>query len=196
MLHTHPAGSMAGVMAKRSLSKGAWVAPANEAIQDTLATVAPLDLATEQTLHAASINPIRLRPQGLVTWNNATLSLDPDLANINVRRLLILLRRLALTEGQRYAFAPHSTAFRRRVKQQFEQVLSRLFDLGAFSGSSPVEAFQVVIEDVANRQNAVEQGQLTVELRVAPSQPLTFITVRLIQTTSGLTVQEGLLNGG
>ena len=196
LLHMHPAGSIAGIMASRSLSKGAWVAPANEPIREMLATVSPLNLATEKRLHLVGINPIRLRPQGMVTWSNATLSQDVDLANINVRRLLILLRRLALREGQRYVFSPHSSAFRRRVKQQFEQVLTRLFELGAFSGSRPTEAFQVVIEDALNRQNRVEQGQLTVELRVAPSQPLTFITVRLVQTSDGLTVQEGLFNGG
>ncbi len=45
LLQTHPAGSMAGIMAKRSLSKGSWIAPANEVIQDVLSTVESLDLA-------------------------------------------------------------------------------------------------------------------------------------------------------
>ena len=193
--HTSPTGSISGIMATQSLRKGAWTAAANKAIQNMIATVSPLNTTEEKTLHAAHINPIRFRPQGLVTWNNATLSSDLDLANIGVRRLLILLKRLAVREGQRYAFSSHTTAFRRRIKQQFENILTRLFDLGAFAGSSPAEAFQVVIEDAASHHYAVEQGQMKTELRIAPSQPMTFITVRLIQTSHGLTVQEDLING-
>jgi len=196
LIHTHPAGSMVGVMASRSLRQGAWVAPANEVIQNALSTLPRLSLEDEQTLYRSGINPIRQIARGFVAWGSYTQSADLDLEDLNVRRLLILLRRLALREGQTYVFAPHSDAFRRRVQQQFEQVLARLFDLGAFAGRTPAEAYQVVIDDTLNTQNTIERGQLIVELRVAPSQPMTFITVRLVQTDStGLTLQEVRVNG-
>ncbi len=196
LIHTHPAGNMAGVMASRSLNRGAWIAPANEVLQDTLATLPLLRLADEQALYAAGINPIRKTAQGFVAWGGYTQSSDPDLEDFNVRRLLILLRRLALREGQTYVFAPHSNAFRRRIKQQFEQVLARLFERGAFAGRIHAEAYQVVIDDTLNRQSTIEKGQLIVELRVAPSQPLTFMTVRLVQSESHLlTVQEVRTHG-
>lgn len=197
LIHTHPAGSMAGVMAARSLNRGAWIAPANEVLQDTLATLPSLSLPDEHTLYGAGINPIRQTPQGFVAWGSYTQNPDPELEDLNVRRLLILLRRLALREGQTYVFAPHSAAFRRRVQQQFEQVLARLFELGAFAGRVPAEAYQVVIDGSLNTPNAVERGQLIIELRVAPAQPLTFITVRLVQLDGNqLTVQEVRTNGG
>jgi phage tail sheath protein FI len=104
-----------------------------------------------------------------------------------------LLRRIALTEGQTYVFAPNSPAFRRRIQQQFEQLLGRLYSLGAFAGDSPSAAYRVAIDETVNPANRVEQGQLVVELRVAPSQPLTFMTVRLVQLEGGdLTLQEGI----
>ncbi|MEM6253929.1 MAG: hypothetical protein AAF821_13500 [Cyanobacteria bacterium P01_D01_bin.156] len=197
LIHTHPAGAMVGVMAARSLNRGAWVAPANEVVQGVLATLPPLSLTEQQTLYAAGINPIRQAPQGFVAWGSYTQSLEPELEDLNVRRLMILLRRLALQEGEKYVFAPHSAAFRRRVQQQFEQVLARLFDLGAFAGRDPTEAYQVVIDGTLNTQTTVERGQLIIELRVAPSQPMTFITVRLVQLDNNrLTVQEVLINGG
>ncbi len=113
-----------------------------------------------------------------------------------MRRLLILLRRIALTEGDRYVFAPNSPAFRRRVKQQFEQMLSRLYVRGAFAGSDPSEAYQVVVGETVNTPASIEQGRFIVELKVAPSQPVTFITVRLMQLESGLLeVQELTSNG-
>jgi phage tail sheath protein FI len=151
----------------------------------------------EAVLYSAGINLIRRMPQGFTIWGAYTQSTDFELEDINVRRLLILLRRLALREGQNYVFAPHSPAFRRRVKQQFEQVLARLFAQGAFAGNGPSEAYRVVIDETLNTQASIEQGRLIVELRVAPSQPLTFITVRLVQTESGLlAVQEVTSNGG
>jgi phage tail sheath protein FI len=36
----------------------------------------------------------------------------------------------------------------------------------------------------------VDLGRLVVELRVAPSRPLAFLTVRLVQTGAGVTVRE------
>jgi phage tail sheath protein FI len=187
---------MAGVMAARSLRRGAWIAPANEVLPGVLATLPPLAPAAEQALYATGVNPIRQLSQGFVAWGSFTQSLEPDLEDINVRRLLILLRRLALREGQNLVFAAHDAALRRRVQQQFEQILARLFDLGAFAGQVPAEAFQVVVDNTLNTQARVERGQLIVELRVAPAQPMTFITVRLVQLDSDpLTVQEVRSNG-
>ncbi|MGB3519057.1 MAG: hypothetical protein WBA43_21565 [Elainellaceae cyanobacterium] len=191
LIHSHPAGAIAGVMAARSLRRGAWIAPANEPLRGVLATVPSLSPADEQGLYTAGINPIRQSPQGFVPWGNFTQSMDADLIHLNVRRLLILVRRLALRDGQNLVFAPHSPAVQRRVQYQFEQILHRLFDLGAFAGSTPDEAYRVVLDDTLNRRSQVEQGQLRVDLRVAPSQPMTFIIVRLVQRDADpITVQE------
>jgi len=45
-----------------------------------------------------------------------------------------------------------------------------------------VTAFQVVTDETVNTAASVERGRLIVELRVAPSVPLTFLTVRLVQS--------------
>ncbi|MEO0536693.1 MAG: hypothetical protein AAF215_22795 [Cyanobacteria bacterium P01_A01_bin.123] len=191
LIHTEPTGANTGVMAALSLTQGAWIAPANERLQDILATVPTFALRDEQTLYSTGINPIRQTARGFVAWGSYTQSLGPEFEDLNVRRLFILLRRLALQEGRTYVFAPHSAAFRRRIQQRFERLLGRLFDRGAFAGRSPTEAFQVVLDGTLNTPVTIEQGQLIVELRVAPAQPLTFITVRLVQQeTDQLTIQE------
>jgi hypothetical protein len=193
LIHTHPAGGVCGVIAARSLARGAWVAPANEVLPGTLATVPNFQSEDEFALYSHGINPIRQSARGFVLWGEHTQSAELELEDLNVRRLLILLRRIALTEGQTYVFAPNSPAFRRRIQQQFEQLLGRLYSLGAFAGDSPSAAYRVAIDETVNPANRVEQGQLVVELRVAPSQPLTFMTVRLVQLEGGdLTLQEGI----
>ncbi len=108
-----------------------------------------------------------------------------------MRRLLILLRRLVLRDGQNYVFAPHSPAFRQQIARSMERQLEALFVRGAFAGRDPAQSYQVVVDETLNTRQTVESGQLIVELRVAPSQPMTFILVRLIQTEAGtLVVQE------
>jgi hypothetical protein len=181
LLQQPPTGAIAGIMADQSLRQGAWLAPANEVIQGILATVPTFAPDAEQSLYQAGINPIRQLPRGFMPWGNFTQSNDSDLEALNLRRLLILLRRLAIREGQTAVFAPHSPAFRRRLKQQFEQVLNRLFTLGAFAGGDRSQAYQVTLDTSLNTQTTIEKGQLIIELKIAPSRPMTFITVRLIQ---------------
>ncbi len=100
---------------------------------------------------------------------------------VNVRRLLSLLRRLALREGTTYVFEPHDDTFRRRVWRRFDQVLAGLYIRGAFTGATPAEAYRVVIDSSVNPPGTAELGRFVVELRVAPSRPLAFLTVRLVQ---------------
>lgn len=196
LIHTHPAGHVCGVMAARSLDRGAWIAAANEPLRDVLATLPALSMDDEQRFYQAGINPLRASATGIVIWGSYTQSREPELEHLNVRRLLILLRRLALVEGQTLAFAPNSPALHRQVKQQFEQQLGRLFHLGAFVGSNPSEAYQVVLDDTLNTAASIERGRLLVDLRVAPSRPLLFITVRLIQAEhEALRTQEVISHG-
>jgi len=113
------------------------------------------------------------------------LSSDEDLQQINVRRLLQLLRRLALRHGETYAFEPNGEALRRAAQRGFEAVLGSLFRLGAFAGGRPDEGFRVVVGDPPNTPRSVDAGRLIVELRVAPSRPLAFLTVRLVRAGDG-----------
>jgi phage tail sheath protein FI len=97
---------------------------------------------------------------------------------------MILLRRLALREGPQYVFQPNDASFRRAVARQFQTLLSGLFVSGAFAGSSTSQAFQVVTDSSVNAQQSVDLGRLIVELRVAPSRPMSFLIVRLVQQES------------
>ena len=105
---------------------------------------------------------------------------------------MILLRRLALRLGATYVFEPHSPAFRRLVERGFTEMLDQMFVRGAFAGARPDTAYQVVADETLNTSQSVDQGRFIVELRVAPSLPLTFVTVRFIQTGDRSFVTEVL----
>jgi phage tail sheath protein FI len=48
------------------------------------------------------------------------------------------------------------------------------------------EAFRVVTDDIINSSDSVEQGRLIVQIQIAPSQPLEFMTVFLVRSGTGL----------
>ena len=186
-----PDGAVCGLYAQRAIERGAWVAPANDPLADIVLLSPPLSTAVWQRLYDNQINQILAHPRGFLSLSADTLSLNPDLQPVNVRRLLLLLRRLALREGQTYVFEPNSPTFRRLVHHRFNQLLGDLFTRGAFSGATPSEAYRVVTDSSVNTPQSIDQGRFIVELWIAPSQPLAFITVRLIQTErAGLTLTE------
>ena len=186
-----PDGAICGVIAQRAIARGAWIAPANETLRNVVALTPAIARVHWLRLQEAQINLIRQEPRGFLTLSADTLSNDPDLLPINVRRLLILLRRLALRLGVTYVFEPNSDALRRLVQRNFEAMLGQMFARGAFAGDTPQTAFQVITDNTLNTAQSIEAGRLIVELRVAPSLPMTFLTLRLVQTGERGIVTEG-----
>jgi hypothetical protein len=185
-----PDGAACGLMAERAVTRGAWSAPANELLRGVVALAPPLAPERRSALQDAQVNIFRHEPRGFLSLSADTLSRDIDLRPINVRRLLILLRRLALRLGETYVFEPNDDSFRRLVQRGFEAALDRMFVRGAFAGRTAATSYQVVTDNSINTPNSIDQGRFIVELRVAPSLPLTFITVRLIQTNDHSSVTE------
>jgi phage tail sheath protein FI len=67
------------------------------------------------------------------------------------------------------------------VRHRIERMLSALHLRGAFSGLDADEAFRVVTDASVNPPQSLDLGRFVVELRVAPSRPLAFLRVRLLQ---------------
>jgi phage tail sheath protein FI len=142
-------------------------------------------------LQDSLINLVRQEPGGFLCLCELTLSDDPDYSPINVRRLISFLRKTALRAGADYVFEPNGDEFRRAVQRGFETLLDSLLLLGAFAGRTSREAFQVVTDSSLNTRQAMERGEFIVELRVAPSLPMRFLTIRLLQTADRTFVTEG-----
>jgi hypothetical protein len=177
-----PDGAVCGMIARRALERGAWVAPANERLRGVVALERPAAPSRWLDLQALQINALRPDPRGGSVMSADTLAGDEDVRPIGVRRLLILLRRVAIRLGATYVFEPNDDAFRRMVQRGFEAMLTDLFQRGAFAAATAARAFQVVTGESLNTRPSVDKGRFIVELRVAPSRPMTFLTLRLVQT--------------
>jgi Phage tail sheath C-terminal domain len=183
-------GVVCGILARRAVSRGAWVAPANEFLTGVVSLTPAIDRENWLDLQEARINLLRQEPRGFLVLDADTLSNDEDLRPISVRRLMILLRRLALREGATDAFEPNDDSLRRVVQHRFEEFLNQLYARGAFAGNTAAEAFEVNTGEDVNTPGAVDQGRLIVELKVAPAFPLTFLTIRLVQIGDRAAVLE------
>lgn len=181
-LRMPPEGMACGVLARRAVERGAWVAPANEPWRAVVALTPPLSRERLLDLQDAQVNVVRQEPRAFLTLSADTLAVTPEVRPINVRRLLSLLRRAALKLGAAYVFEPNDASFHRLVQRGFEALLGDLFVRGAFAGRTREGAFQVVTGDALNTPAHLEQGRFFVDIKVAPSLPLTFLNVRLVQS--------------
>ena len=185
-----PDGTIAGILATRTISGGAWYSPANQVLKGVLGLEPDLPFSSRPVFFAAQINQIEQDPRGFLAEGSATLSGDSELNELSVRRLMILLRRLALRDGVKFVFESNDTRLQRRVRREFEGVLQTMYLKGAFAGASPAQAYMVVCDSRVNTQDDIDAGRFIVELRVAPSRPLQFLTVRLVQSGGALSVNE------
>jgi hypothetical protein len=188
---TPPDGSVCGLIAAKTLAAGAWIAPANLAIDDAVALEPTLQPDTALAFLGEQINLIAQQPEGFLITGQDTLITGLEFQPINVRRLLILLRRLALREGVRYVFQNITPALQRAVTRQFEQWMQQMLARGAFAGLAAADSYRVIADGSVNSQDSIDQGQFVVELQVAPALPMRFLTVRLVQSGGTLTVEEG-----
>ena len=178
-----PCGAVSGSIAEAALTRGAWIAPANRPLRGVVALRPSLLPERRLALQDALINVVRQEPRGFLVLDSDTLSADEDLQEISVRRLLILLRRQALRLGVTYVFEPNSAAFRRAVDRGFTEMLDGMFERGAFAGATAATSYQVVTDSSLNTLQSVDLGRFIIELRVAPSLPMRFLTIRLVQTS-------------
>jgi hypothetical protein len=175
-----PDGAIAGTYAASANARGAWVAPARRRLAGTLALTPPIGDPGLRALVAAGLNPLVEDPDGFLAITASTLSEVGAVRPVNVRRLIALLRRLARREGAGIVFEPNDYELRRLVRMRFERFLTDMYARGAFAGAVPQEAFEVSTGDSVNPPDAVDSGRFVVEVRVAPSRQLEFITVRLV----------------
>lgn len=189
-----PDGAAAGVMAGTAATRGCWVAPANQPLPDVVALTPVIGPAAYQAIQDGGVNLVRQEPRGFCWLSADTLAgdeTDPELIEINVRRLLSLLARAARESGPDYVFEPLDDTLRRRIRSRFEDICGILLTRGAFAGNTPDESYRVAVASPPNTALTAADGQLIVELKVAPSIPLRFLTVRLVATGPGSVSAEG-----
>lgn len=131
-------------------------------------------------LYEARINPIATFPSNqYVIFGQKTLQVaNTALNRVNVRRLMIEIKRGVERHAQRLLFEPNSAAVRNDFATKVNALLSNI------QRSSGIENFRVVIN---NDPAEADQNILSGKIIVVPTRVVEFIAMDFIVTNSGVT---------
>jgi len=180
-----PDGAICGLIARREHERQVWVAPANLPLNNVLGLSPEISDADWADLFEAQVNLVRHEPRDFRAMSAHTLSDEASLLQLSVRRLMILLRKVLLQRGNEYVFESNHERFRTLTRIAIEDILRFMFNRGAFAGGTPAQSFRVVADSSVNPPQSVDLGRFIVQVQVAPSQPMEFITVQLTRTGGG-----------
>lgn len=170
-----PCGHVAGIYARSDARVGVYKAPANEEIRGVL----DLGPAAEAPANA-NANALRaLRGRGLRVWGARTLSAEAAWRYVNVRRLVITLRRWIDRNMVWATFEPATPALWLRIERELAGWLDELWRGGALRGTSAREAYYVKCDAETNPDGAATDRVVT-EIGLAPSLPAEFVVVRVV----------------
>ncbi len=193
-----PSGHIAGQYALTDAQAGVHKAPANSALGWVQDVTVFVNDAHHAGLNPIGINLLRTWPnRGIRIFGARTVSSDPDWRYVNVRRLLMMIEKGIDLSTQWATFEPNNFVTRTKLRLALSTFLLTLWQQGALMGGSAAEAFFVKCDDENNPPALRDQGQLLVEVGVAPSKPFEFVVLRVGRTDNEFEVSEAtLLQGG
>ncbi len=183
---TPPDGAVCGMIARREQVRQVWVAPANAPLQGVLDLLPAFSLDDWADLYADQLNILRREPDDFRAMSAHTLSEERQLLQVSVRRLMILLRKVALERGMAWTFENNDERLRDAVRMTLEALLRFMYERGAFAGRTPQQAFRIVTDGRVNTRQSIDQGRFIAQVQVAPSEPMEFITVLLSRASDGV----------
>jgi phage tail sheath protein FI len=181
-----PDGAVCGMIAVRERLRQVWVAPANVPLQGVLDLTPGFSVDDWADLFADQFNLIRREPDDFRAMSAHTLSEERQLLQLSVRRLMILLRKVALERGMAWTFENNDERLRDGVRTTLEALLRFMYERGALAGRTPQQAFRIVTDGRVNTRQSIDQGRFIAQVQVAPSEPMEFITVLLSRASDGV----------
>jgi hypothetical protein len=162
-----------------------WFAPAgfNRAALDFVNNVeVRLNVSDRDRLYDARINPIATFPRlGFVIYGQKTLQIRKSaLDRVNVRRLLLEVKRLIINIANRIVFEQNTPAVRNKF------VADSVLQLGLIQAQAGIEAYQVVMNETNNTQEDVDLNRLNGRIVVVPTRAIEFIAIDFIITNAGV----------
>jgi len=184
-----PSVVLPGVISYTDRVAHEWFAPAGlnrGGLTTVLEAKTRLTHSERDDLYENRINPIASFPgQGVVVFGQKTLQSKPSaLDRINVRRLLIALRKFIASSSRYLVFEQNTQALRNRflniVNPYLEQVQS----------NSGLSAFRVVMDDSNNTPDVVDRNQLVGQIFIQPTRTAEFIVLDFVVQPTGATFPE------
>jgi uncharacterized protein len=175
-----------GVYAFTDNSSAPWFAPAGlvrGGITGVIQAERRLTRTQRDTLYSNKVNPIASFPgQGISVFGQKTLQTKASaLDRVNVRRLLIELKKFIGDQARNLVFEQNTIATRNRflatVNPYLESVVQR----------QGLYAYRVVMDDTNNTADVVDRNQLIGQIFIQPAKTAEFIVLDFTIEPTGAT---------
>jgi phage tail sheath protein FI len=182
-------GHIAGIYARTDSTRNVGKSPGGT-VDGALSFILSLETSPTQgerdLVYPNKINPLISSPQtGMAVWGVRTIALDTQWMYINARRLFMFLEKSIFNSTFWIVFENNGPALWARIKSQISGFLLGLFNDGYFAGTSPDQAFFVICDNTNNTADTINQGEVVIDIGVAPSKPAEFVRFRFQQKTVG-----------
>ncbi|MEJ2454143.1 MAG: phage tail sheath subtilisin-like domain-containing protein [Candidatus Thiodiazotropha sp.] len=193
-----PSGHVLGQYAAAERESGVHKAPANRPLAWCQDLTLMLDDERHGMLNQEGINLIRGMPgRGIRIQGARTLSSDSDWRYVNVRRLMLMIKKAVELSVQWAAFEPNDHDTRNKLRLTLMSFLIALWQQGALAGDSVEQSLFVKCDEENNPPDERNLGHLWVDIGVAPAKPFEFIVLRVGRSGNAFEIAaENTLKGG
>jgi Bacteriophage tail sheath protein len=185
-----PSGSVAGLYATTDNDRGVWKAPAGlqAVVQNTIGVVDTGNMtdARQGTLNQIGVDCLRNFPGiGTVIWGARTLVTENTSQQqweyVSVRRMALFLEQTLRANLTWVVFEPNDATLWVAIRGSIESFMLSLFQQGAFQGTKPSEAFQVLCDSTTTTQQDIDNGVVNILVAFAPLKPAEFVVIQIAQ---------------
>jgi hypothetical protein len=184
-----PSVVLPAVYASNDREGAEWFAPAGLSrggVQQAVQVVDRLTHADRDVLYEGRVNPIAAFPgQGISVWGQKTLQVRPSaLDRINVRRLLISVKKFVASTSKFLAFEQNVQATRNRFLNLVNPFLRSVQE------RSGVYSFRIIADESINTPELVDRNIMYFKLGIQPTKTAEMIVVDFAIDSSGASFTE------
>ena len=164
-----------------------WFAPAGfdrGSLSFVLLTSIRVNQNDRNALYDANINPIVKFPgENYVFFSQNTLQqASTALESINVKRMILEIKRQIVAIGNRILFEQNTPALRQRFINESSLVLSNV------QVRQGIEKFAVICDDRNNSSEDVNSNRMNAQIRVIPTRAIEYIVMDFVVLPSGVSI--------
>jgi phage tail sheath protein FI len=185
-----PSVLIPGVYAFNDRVGAEWYAPAGlnrGGVPGAVQVRSRLSKSDRDDLYESRVNPIATFPgQGIVVWGQKTLQTQASAFDrINVRRLLIAVKKFIASTSRYLVFEPNVDATRNRFLGIVNPYLANIQERNGLF------AFRVIMDDTNNTPDLIDRNILVGDLYLQPTRTAEFIKLAFNVLPTGASFPEG-----
>jgi phage tail sheath protein FI len=184
LVEVPPSVAVLGAFSQNDRIGHPWYAPAGftrGGLDAVEMTNVRLNRANLDDLYDADVNPITAFPgTGITVWGQKTLLQSQSaLDRINVRRLLIDVRRKVRNVANTLLFEPNRTETLEKFSALVNPILQRVQE------QSGVDRYKVVIDTTTTTQADIENNTIRGKIFLQPTRTVEFVSLDFVVTNAG-----------